>query len=785
MTLFRKIRPITIIGRWLLYALSLFPVIGPAQIKYPGYSKSAPKDSLSNRLSNQYMPVLGVWVWGAKELQPDGYKTWIDQASKHSPYNLLIPFLRFPGHEVVDSVIYDQVKCAAIYAVKQHVPLVADLDVRAARRAFQKKYPNELQQMLRLKEVRLLENDSLETSVPSLDLNDHYTGGAITHHIPLSGSLLRVYAYRRTPEEIDPSTIRDITADCRVLCSTKDSVQVRIPGKRNESDSPDEVCVMVAFTHLYPDIFAPHLMSFQRSIIEQYSDIPLAGVCKDEWGFPPYYPRFYRSGMHDFWYSTYRAQSYHDQTGGRDLLSDCLLMALGEKGKEADRQMAINYFMAMSGQRNSKLEEDYYHTVKKVFGPDAAVTVHSTWWPFPDRNEYKKNGLDWWTAKRDWAQTDELTPFAVRTALCKKWGSSIWYNMYYKEDLATQLWSSALAGGRINFLPFQSLFNPDLMRAENRIRLLDYISKSPLDCPVAVIFGKACTMNWAGPHFDDTGMALVDSLWRRGYPTDLIPASEIENGNLRIDSAGSVCYGKQRYATVILYHPEFEKKATATFFNQVKKGKTLLFRIGHWTRNFNGQAINGDRLLPRSMIAADTTSQIFPKIIEALTKQNIQRQTPATGILDNRYFKLRDFNHTSCSPATTGYCRLIDGTVIHIAGTRQVSGDTIRTSFKINRFEVSVDAVGVAAIRLDENGKVKALAAGSLKQIKSGSFNLKLSKRIDLALWVNEKGQWQGVIQGENQPIPKELLAITKNWTHLLLPAAPSNKPAGKTDKNE
>lgn len=754
------------------YLLLNSTINSQAQIKYPNYAESTHPDQPTNQLSNHYMPVIGVWVWGQRELNPDGFKTQIDQASEHSPFNLLIPFLRFPEHEVVDEVVYNQVKLAANYAIKKNIQLVPDLDVRSARRAFQKKFPDELQQMLRLKEVKLSGKNPVETVIPSLDLNDHYSGGNITHHIPLSGSLLRVYAYHRTVEGINPETLQDITKNCTLEFATKDSVKVKIPVQEAQTNA----CIMVSFTHLYPDIFAPHLLAFQREIIEQYRDMPVAGVCKDEWGYPPYYPRFFKLGTFDFWFSENMSKAYSERVKGRDLLADCLLMAMGENGKDAERQMAINHLMEMTRLRNVDLEGDFYKTVKNVFGPHATVTVHSTWWPYPDRCEFKKNGLDWWASKRDWAQTDEVVPYAVRTALTKKWDSPVWYNIYYKDDLATQMWSSALAGGRINYLSYFSLYKPELMRGENRIRLLNYISKSPLDCPVAVVFGHASAMNWAGPNYEDVGMELIDSLWHKGYPTDLIPTSEIENGSLRVDSDGIIWYGKQRYSAVVLYHPEFEKSTTADFFRKAAKGNSALYLIGKWTRNFDGQPVLDDQLLPKSMIASGNIQETLSKVVETLNRQNIQEQTPATNIIDNEFFKLRDFNHKSISPATTGFCRLIDGTIIQIAGTNKESGDTIRKEFKIKKYNVSIDAVGVAAVRLDEKGNIETLAAGSLKRIKTGNFDIELDERIDLALWKDKKGKWQGVIQSEKPEVPKELLAITKNWTHLSLPVAPEIK---------
>jgi hypothetical protein len=747
-----------------------------SQALYPDYANSTISVSASNRLSSQYMPVIGVWMWGENEFKTDGYKKMVDHAGEHSPFNLLIPFLRFPDMEVVNEKVHDRVKLAATYSNSKGVQLVPDLDVRSARRAFQQAYPDELQQMLRLKEVRLSKNKAVDLTIPSIDLNDHYSGGDITHHISLKGELLRVYMYSRTTEGIDPASVREITHNCKLIFASKDSVKTEIPTQHPAKNEEVYACVMVSFTHLYPDIFGPHLMSFQQKIIDQYGDIPLAGVCKDEWGYPPYYPRFFKSGYHDFWYSAFHAKAYAQKTGGRDFLSDCMLMSLGMKGKDARRQMAVNQLTEMTRDRNKDLEEDFYNGVKKVFGSNAAVTVHSTWWPFPDKCEYKKNGLDWWVSKRDWAQTDEVVPFAVRTALCKKWGSSVWYNMYYKDDLASQIWSSALAGGRINYLEFTSLSNAEIMQAENRVRLLNYVNKSPLDCPVAVIFGQANAMNWAGTNFEDVGMALVDSLWCKGYPADLIPTTEIENGSLRVDSTGAVWYGKQRYSAVVLYHPEFEKKTTAAFFKKADANRTALYRVGTWNRDFYGKAVNGIRLLPKTMTATTSIQETVLKVIDALGQKSILNQTPATAVLDNRFFKLRDFNHSSYMPARSGFCRLIDGTVIHIAATEKVSGDTIRLNFKINDFDVSIDAVGVTSTQLDENGRLKALAAGGLKLFKTNEMEIKLDKRVDMALWMNDEGQWQGVIQGENQSIPNELLMITKNWMHINSPVPPQNE---------
>ncbi len=761
---------LSIIGITFYFIILVLP--GSSQPCYPTFDKSLPDGEIRNQLSEEYMPVIGVWNVRENELEPDGFKSTIDQASAHSPFNLLIPFLRFPDKEIADELVHDAVKGAAEYAIEKNLALVPDLDLRNARRAFQRRYPDEMQQLLRIRETELSENTRTEVSVISIkNLSDHYCNGPIPKYEALESTLLRVYTYIGTGEEIEPETLRDITGECTLVYSSKDSVRISIPP---DNTGRTHASVMVAFTIFYPDVFAPHLMTFQRDLIRQYGDIPLAGVCKDEWGFPPYFPRYATENTWDYWYSASREKDFAERTGGRELLSDGLLIAKGFKGQETERQVAINHFREGVLQRNIALESDFYDCVKEVFGPDAAVTVHPTWWPYPDLNEMRKNGLDWWGVKRDWAQTDEIVPFGVRTALSKKWGSSIWYHMYYTNILSDQVWSSVLAGGRINYLSFQTLYQPEIMRAENRIRLLNAVSQTPMDCPVAVIFGHPAAMNWAGPHFDDVGMELLNLLWNAGYPADLIPTSEIDNGSLKIDENGWITYGSQRYEAVVLYHPELDKKSTSEFFKTAEDSKTAMFRVGNWTRDFYGNSVDVTTWLPENMLAAQDYREAYLNILYVLGNRNIAPQTPATEDLDSRYFTLRGFSEVSKFPPTTGFCRLIDGTVIHVAGSENISGDPIMKEYTIDEYPVVVDAVGVAAVRLNEKGKLQALAAGSLKSFKGGNMEIALDERLDIALWIDEKGKWKGIIQGMKGEIPPQLMQITRNWEKIGLPTPPA-----------
>lgn len=739
-------------------------------------SNSNPQPLYSNKISNKYMPVMGVWGWREKELKPEGYKEAIDQMSKNSPFNLINLFLRFPDKEIVDKKVHAQVKLATEYALKHNIALVADIDVRQARRTFKNLYPQDLQEMIRIKEVPLSEDDSTSIVIHSVDLSDHYTGGDIENHIPLSSKLLKIFTYNKQEDGIVAETIIDITDFKKVVHSCKDSIVISLPKSTKSFAS-----VMVSFTHLYPDVFSSSLIEFQRKIIQQYSDIPLAGVCKDEWGFPPYqkyifnpYPGNYYNGIDDFWYSKSMGEAYLEKTNGRDILFDFILMTKKVLGMDSEKFMAINNYTEMCFKRHSELEQDYYQTVKEVFGPNAAVTVHPTWWPYPESYEFIKNGLNWWSATRDWAQTDETTPFGVRTALSKKWNSPVWYNMYYHPgDMHEQLWTSVLAGGRICYLSYSQLFDSELMRAESRIRLLNYIAESPLDCSIAVVFGHTSAMNWAGAYYDDVGMELIDSLWKKGYPADLIPTSEITNGSLYVDSDGTVCYGNQKYSAIVLYNPEFEKESTLAFLNNAVSGNTKLFQIGNWTYDFDGNSLGADSIMPSKIVQVEDTQKTLLKLIKILEQQNVFKHSPATTIIYDKYKYLADYNHKSYAPPTTGFSKLIDGTIIHVAGTYDVSGDPIKLDYTHEGKKIKTDAIGVVAFRFGNQNSLEAFVAGGLKYLESDNFKIELNERIDIALWKNSKNKWEGVIQSERPSIPDELKGITENWTLLRVPSPP------------
>ena len=741
------------------------------RVELPGQEQNAIKSS---------WPGISCWFMTAPDFEPDGFKRFIDLHSAHSGAGLLTTSIRH-NVEVTQPAVHDQIKRAAVYARDHGLGVVMDLDVRLARQAFMSKYPDEMQELVCLREIPLTSSGEVTLSIPSIELSDHYTPGAsgVRPYGTLSTRLLAAYSAVEGADGIDPSTIQDISSRCRILQADTNCLRVAIPTL--PADAGRKAFILAAFTLFSPDVFAPHLIEFERAILKQYADVPLAGACKDEWGFPGRFaPR-----LDDLYFTPAMALEYAHRRPGHDLARDLLLMIKPQLGREPERAAAINHYMEMNWQRNAAVENAFYDSIKQVFGPRAMAATHPTWFPHPEtREEVFKNGLNWWAARRDLAQTDEVTPFSVRTALAKKSHSPIWMNMFYDGNLATysgELWRHALGGGRINFHPVYppgansptdylttSLLHGNLMTADCRIRLLNFISTAPIDCPVAIIFGHPAALNWAGPGLADTGLKIANALWEQGFYADLIPSSEISSKNLKLATDGSIQYGPQHYAAALLHHPQYERPALATFFRKAAAlRQTALYRTGEWTRDFEGRMFDGATAL--AGMKSLSPEAAAGEIISHLKSLGLQPQTTCTK---------RDGGFPgSMMPLPSGQCRLLDGTVILASGATDVMGDPIQKTIQIASHPVRFDAVGIAAIRLDKSGKVEALAAGALRTLSAGDLQIELTSPVDLALWHDSHGDWQGVLQGWDGPIPEPLARITAHWTRLRLPAPVDQSP--------
>ena len=672
-----------------------------------------------------------IWAWSTGSPGSEGYKASLDMIADQSNFGFLTT--KSPS-EVTSPEANAHVKRVVEYVHSRGIRLAVDLDVRRARLAFHNQHPGQQQWMLRIRSFPSSGSGPIRAEIASAELRDH-TG---QYHL-LSGRLMRVWRVTNSRKGL-PSGLEELKEGFRVVEESRQRVTVEI------NAGAEEVIVAAAFEYRTPDVFSPALIPFQTQILEQYRDTGMDGAMKDEWGFPPVYNQGAKEG--DFWYSENIAAAYA-KAGGDEFVRDCVLMTLGIGGARERRLTAVNRYMRLILTENSRIEESFYRETKRLFGPGAFVVVHATWGNLPYGDAFK-NGYSWWQATRDYGQTDEQWPLPVRTSLAKKMGGPVWYNQFherrYPEPIYWEIWRNARAGGRVNFLtPLWLLKDKAAMRAESRVRLLNYISHAPLDCPVAVVFGHAAALNWVGPHFGDLGVDFAEELWAKGVRADVIPSTEIETGALKIGPDGQVSFGAQKYQAMVFVNPEYEPDSTFDFLKKVGRSKTRLFIRGGRTLTFDGKPRAEKEMIVDSAGADPTPARVAQFFVKGHFAPMAAWRVEVSPLADQS--------------------RLTDGTCFLARGERDPAGDPFEETFYCDSFRVRAKATGVFGIKLSPKGDLESLAASELRFVEAGNLRLELNEPVDLALW-RENGRLRGVIQGASKP-PAALLELTSDWTVL------------------
>ena len=743
-----------------LWSAALNFVRTPLLAKISGTPAAAAILAGRNLLPPSVPPEVVAWFWAEKrEFQPEGYRPFIDLIAGRTNFGMLATSLRAPRHQITDPETHDQIKRAADYAHRRGLKIAMDLDVRLARGAFRRRFPDQQQWMLRIRAFPFAPSGPTQASITSQHLGDHMTWPDAQYE-RLSGRLLGVYI---SAPNRPGMALQSIQEHCHLLEESPEQVTVAAPDETRAAEC--KLVVVAAFEYQTPDVFSPQLLSFQREICQQYRDAGLdGGMGADEWGFPPVFNHGGKDG--DFWYSNALGEQYR-KAGGGDFVLDCILMALGWGGTYEQRLIAINRYMQLILARNTELEQGFHRHAKEAFGPESFTATHATWGFMPWGDAFK-NGYDWWGATRDYGQTDEHWPIPVRTALAKKMGGSIWFNQFYApapEPYARELWQDARAGGRVNLHPlwpssagtkaYQEIFSSPFMRAESRVRLLNLIQPAPLDCPVAIVFGHAASLNWEGPHFGDLGNGFATELWKVfGVRADIIPSSEIASGALKLADDGWLTYGVQRYRALVFLNPDFEGPETFDFLRRVAQSQTQVFVHDETHRTPDGSIRSKETVIPGAGLNATA----------AVVAECLQNW------------------HSPRHPLPRDLVRLTDGTRLLLRGEKDPAGDRIDETFFVDcrggLAQVSAGATGVFGIRLGPNGGLQALAASELRYVRlkvietfgepTLKLHLELHPPVDLALWQDAHGKWHGVVQGDNE-IPQQLLPWTRDWARMDL----------------
>lgn len=729
--------------------------------EYPALNPDHPT-RLPAELDGKLVPrELGCWFPRFDEAtEPDGYKGFLDTMGPRAAFDMFAVSSRHTQIESIDPAAVEFQRAAARYAWEKYgIRLLPDAEIRLSRKEFARRYPDRMAETLVLLEDRQEADAALELTGDRAVMSDHYS-----HNYPYTvegARLVRVWSYQKDADgAILSDTIRDITGEARF--SEETSGDRRIAHIRLEGTSAKEsrfVCAAVAFAYLYPDIYSDEAFDFEREIFTAHRDILAGGCVKDEWGFLPCF-----SGVpnrDEINYSRKGVELYARRNPGRDLTDDALLMYRPQPGKEAERIGVIDAYQRMNLETVLRYEEQLYALTKEFWGPTAFPATHPTWYCYPGANEFRKNSLMWWRHPRDFAQTDEQTPFPCRTGMAKTNGR-LWYNEFYADETPpyfAEHWTALLGGGRVNIHPFccrpnnpgatadnysgmTTILDEGMERARQRIRTLNLISDAPLYSPVGVVFGHFGVMNWARPEFNallGSGFALCQQFSEKGYPADLIPSSQIDFRNLAgnpcwsVDADGWLRYGNQPYLAVVLFAETDSDRADFDALRRLaKSSKTKIF-----------------------------TPDAAAEAIRFLDASAAPKQSP----------------WKEC-PAMSGFARMTDGTLVwanasldNPAGLPLSIHETVRANDG-REIRIDAEAVGVLACRFDADGNLTALAGSEIKRFAAGGVAFELPENApfpDLALWKDGQGRRKGVFQSEKNELPDGLRALTDDWRYLQI----------------
>ncbi|MBQ9432072.1 MAG: hypothetical protein IJU44_11040 [Kiritimatiellae bacterium] len=665
---------------------------------------------------------------------------------ERSDWNLLTYCARFAEHD--DPKVMERVAEAAAAMKDAGIELLMENDPRLMRDEFFKRFPEDY---LRIRQYAVVE--------PSADGTARFTiaEDAMSDY----GETAKPYSFWRPGRIVSAWAVKG-SAMRKIDVLDAKCTERTVSGKVCGLAQDERLLAEAEWPLLEIDPCSPNLIAFSREVMLRYRKLGVAGLMRDEYGFKK--PRASMVAHTAFWYSPNFAAVYAKRSGGRKLEDDLPLLGLGVDTPRA-RAAATDYTMSIYDACR-RTEEDFYAANKEYFGKDAYVAKHVTWCTAIQKLEFLSNGLVWWAARRDWAQSDENNLVPASTGMMKKFGTPLWLNEHYGPE-PTQyvqlLWRYAACGGRIVYHALFSwnpesshvarygdekerayhchadLLGTDAMRAEEISRLLPLMTRAPIDCPVAQVFGHERLVNWFDEGHEDWGEPIAHGLGKLGYYVDAYPASELAGNTLAVDGDGFVRVGRQRYLACVLYHLSDRERQ---MWDVMVKTRTLKTRV-----------------------FADPPSS--GTIAEFLDAQGAVKQTPLQSC------GKRTQQHL---PPPDGTIRLTDGTAVRIKGASpNLAGDPISGTVESNGIGVEYSARGLFAARC-ERGALVAVAGGEVKRVAVPGFSLTLDAPADFAL-VKMDGKWHGVWQTDrpDAPVPPTLMRITPHWIRLKgISAAPT-----------
>lgn len=355
-----------------------------------------------------------------------------------------------------------------------------------------------------------------------------------------------------------------------------------------------------------PDKMSDEYRQAEIELIEDMGDTGIFGVTVDEWGLRT----LVQNGTIPSIYISEDTKLHYFEHCGRDLYRDLLYFHYTPEGDKGISVLVVNKYMETIRNRMSDDETAIYNATKRVFGEGAFVGFHPTWYCAPNgfAMEAPYNGIDWWQVKRDYSQTDERVMIPIRLAMARGATKPVWYNMWYSQstlDIKTyyrETWVNARFGGRTNYLGYEC-YEPNTVLTlwqEGRLesitemervatRINDFQTTLP-NSRVLCLFAMEQFTNWQitdhGCKAMRPGMTghreivgFANKLFANNILFDLVPTSEIDRNNLRIED-GKIKYYSHDYDAIVIAGPEGMSGKAVDFVNACAKLTKNIAMVG-------------------------------------------------------------------------------------------------------------------------------------------------------------------------------------------------------------
>lgn len=452
-----------------------------------------------------------------------------------------------------------------------------------------------------------------------------------------------------------------------------------------------------------PDRLTDEYLQCQMELIETLRDIPLYGITTDEWGIP----QIIENSVTPSLYMTDMTKQLYAEHCGRDLYEDLLYFHYSPVGDRGLSILVVNKYIETIRARVTLGDHMIYDKIKEVFGKDAFVGFHPTWYcaPYGFAMETMHNGMDWWQVKRDFSQTDERVMMPIRLAMARGASEPVWYNMWYSQrtlDIRTyyaETWINARFGGRTDYLGYEC-YEPGVVytfRQPGRLEMLSLMDESVIklndfqkalpDSRVLMLFGMEAFTNWqvydhgvtyVSPNMKghrDT-LLLAGGIFAENVLLDLVPSSEVDRGTLRIED-GKIKYFNHDYDAIVVAYPNGMTEKALNFVKDCAKLTKNIVGVGSCEYRNDGT---------RCDYAFDDVATVFgnkpdPKeVAKALLDMGVKANMTANS------------------------CTFEDGSVIVTTDGKLNLFNPLETEFELDGHKIVFKGCDYLAIRI-ENGK--------------------------------------------------------------------------------